>query len=136
MPLVSDVPALLAATSSGGGGSSLLSFLPLLLIVAVGYLLLIRPARTRQRRAMETRQAVEPGTEVTTTAGLIATVVAVDDETVTLEVAPGVHSRYVKGAIARVHEPVGAGQPGEAPAEEGLPAPMHPETVDPEPTER
>ena len=136
MPLVSDVPALLAATSSGGGGSSLLSFLPLLLIVAVGYLLLIRPARTRQRRAMETRQAVEPGTEVTTTAGLIATVVAVDDETVTLEVAPGVHSRYVKGAIARVHEPVGVGQPGEAPPEESLPAPMHPETVDPEPTER
>jgi preprotein translocase subunit YajC len=100
---------LLAVTSggsSGGGGSSFLSFLPLLLIVGVGYLLLIRPARNRQRRALETRSAAEPGAEVTTTAGLIATVVSVDDDTVTLEIAPGVHSRYLKGAIARVHDPL------------------------------
>jgi preprotein translocase subunit YajC len=93
------------AATSGGGGSGFLSFLPLILIVGVGYLLLIRPARVRQRKALETRSAVEPGTEVTTTAGLLATVVAVDDDTVTLEVAPGVHSRYLKGAIARVHDP-------------------------------
>jgi preprotein translocase subunit YajC len=93
------------AATSGGGGSGFLSFLPLILIVGVGYLLLIRPARNRQRKALETRGAVEPGSEVTTTAGLIATVVAVEDDTVTLEVAPGVHSRYLKGAIARVHDP-------------------------------
>lgn len=91
--------------SSGGGGGGLVSFLPLLLIVAIGYLLLVRPARNRQRKAMETRSNVQVGSEVTTTAGLIATVVAVEDDTVTLEVAPGVHSRYVKGAIARVNSP-------------------------------
>ena len=96
------------STSSGkSGGSSLTGFLPLILIVVVGYLLLIRPARNRQKRAMENRAAVTPGVEVTTTAGLIATVVDVnDDDTVTLEVAPGVHSRYVKGAIARVNTPM------------------------------
>jgi preprotein translocase subunit YajC len=108
VPLTSDVVHLLAAStggSSGGGGSSILGFLPLILIVGVGYLLLIRPARNRQRKALETRSSVEPGAEVTTTAGLLATVVAVDDDTVTLEIAPGVHSRYLKGAIARVHEP-------------------------------
>jgi preprotein translocase subunit YajC len=107
-----DLADVLAATSSGGGGSSIFSFLPLLLIVAVGYLLLIRPARTRQRKAMETRNSVEPGSEVTTTAGLIATVIAVDDETVTLEIAPGVHSRFLKGAIARVHD-TGADEPAD-----------------------
>ena len=111
MPFTSVLSSLLAVGSTGStgstGGSSngLLSFLPLLLIVVIGYLLLVRPARTRQRKAAEVRSAVQPGTEVTTTAGMIATVVAVDDDTVTLEVAPGVHSRYVRAAIARVNSP-------------------------------
>jgi len=109
VPLTSDVAHLLAAStgaSSGGGGSSLLNFLPLILIVGVGYLLLIRPARNRQRKALETRNNVTVGAEVTTTAGLIATVVSVDDDTITLEVAPGVRSKYLKGAIARVNTPL------------------------------
>lgn len=111
MPLSHHVIAVLAAGSSGStgksGGSSWTGFLPLILIVVVGYLLLVRPARNRQKRAMENRAAITPGVEVTTTAGLIATVVDVnDDDTVTLEVAPGVHSRYVKGAIARVNTPI------------------------------
>jgi preprotein translocase subunit YajC len=129
---------LLAATANGGkskGGSSIASFLPLVLIVVVGYMLLVRPARARQRKAMQNRAEIEPGVEVTTTAGLIATVVSVDDATVVLEVAPGVHSRYVKGAIARVNSPDieddesttpsgGLDNPGheDIPAEESTPA--------------
>jgi preprotein translocase subunit YajC len=112
VPLTSNALHLLAVTSGGssggGGGGGLLGFLPLILILGVGYLLLIRPARNRQRKALETRNQVEPGSEVTTTAGLIATVIAVDDDTVTLEIAPGVHSRFLKGAIARVNTPVDA----------------------------
>jgi preprotein translocase subunit YajC len=97
-----------------------LSFLPLVLIVFVGYLLLVRPARNRQRKALENRAALEPGAEVTTTAGLIATVISVDDDVVTLEIAPGVQSRFIKGAIARVHttyEP----ESEEMPAHEDIP---------------
>jgi preprotein translocase subunit YajC len=108
VPLSHAAISVLAASSTGSkGGSSLTGFLPLILIVVVGYLLLVRPARNRQKRAAENRTALTPGVEVTTTAGLIATVTAVDEEdgTVTLEVAPGVHSRYVKGAIARVNTP-------------------------------
>lgn len=96
----------LAASSTKSKGSPLGTLIPLLLIVVVGYLLFIRPARARQRKAAETRGSVAPGAEVITTAGMIATVVDVDDDTVTLEVAPGVHSRFVKGAIARVTTPV------------------------------
>lgn len=108
MPLSSVISVLdLAAGSTKSKSNPIASLIPLLLILAVGYFLFLRPARMRQRKAMETRTGVAPGVEVTTTAGLIATVVAVDDEdgTVTLEVAPGVHSRYVKGAIARVNTP-------------------------------
>jgi len=109
VPLTSDALSVLAAGSggsSGGGGASIASFFPLLLILVVGYLLLVRPARNRQRQAAQLRTNIEPGVEVTTTAGLLATVVSVnDDDTVTLEVAPGVHSRYMRAAIGRVHTP-------------------------------
>lgn len=110
MPLTSHAIALLIAAGSSGSsggksGGGLLSFLPLLLIVAVGYLLLVRPARARQRKALQNRAAIEPGAEVTTTAGMLATVVAVEDDVVTLEIAPGVNGRFMKAAIARVHTP-------------------------------
>ena len=91
--------------SAKSGGSSALSLLFPVILVLGFYLLFIRPARTRQRKAMETRTNVAPGVEVVTTAGLIATVVEADDETVTLEIAPGVHSKFLKQAIARVVVP-------------------------------
>jgi preprotein translocase subunit YajC len=106
VPLTSHVLAAVLAKSGGSGGGGALNFLPLVLIVLVGYFLLIRPARRRQRVAAENRTAVLPGAEVTTTAGLLATVVSVDDDVITLEIAPGVNARFVKGAIARVHSPL------------------------------
>ncbi len=94
----------LAAGSSGSGGLG--AFIPLLLIVLVGYFLLVRPARARQRDMANTRSRVAPGVEVQTTAGLLATVVSVEEDgVVVLEVAPGVHSRYLSAAIARVITP-------------------------------
>ena len=131
MHLTSHVLAGLAAGSSGkGGGSGAFTFLPLILIVLVGYFLLIRPARMRQRKAMENRAAIEPGVEVTTTAGLLATVTSVneEDDTITLEIAPGVQARFVKGAIARVNTPP---EPETVPEPE-LPTGEH-EAIDPEP---
>ena len=98
----SSAVAVLSAKS--GGGSPLGLLVPILLVVGF-YLLFIRPARQRQRKAMETRTNVAPGVEVVTTAGLIATVIESDDETVTLEIAPGVHSKFLKQAIARVVVP-------------------------------
>lgn len=133
MPFTSHAFALVAAGSSGGkSGGGLLSFLPLLLIVAVGYMLLVRPARTRQRKALENRAALEPGAEVTTTAGMLATVVSVDEDgVVTLEVAPGVHSRFVRAAIARVHTPF-EDEPADEPltgAHEEIPTESHDTTT-------
>lgn len=137
--IVFHVLAAGSSGSNGKGSNALVSFLPIILLVVVAYLLFIRPARNRQRKAMENRAALEPGAEVTTTAGLLATVVSVDEDagTVTLEVAPGVQSRYLKGAIARVHGP-DVPEPAtdgglDAPAQESIPDDEPPPTL-PEPT--
>jgi preprotein translocase subunit YajC len=103
------------AASGGKGGSGIAGLIPFLLIAVVGYLLLVRPARARQRAALHNRGNVEPGVEVTTTAGMIATVVAVDEDgTVTLEIAPGVHAKFVKAAIGRVNTPPEPAEPDSA----------------------
>ncbi|MEU4514292.1 preprotein translocase subunit YajC [Nonomuraea wenchangensis] len=81
------------------------SILPLILLVVVFYFLLIRPQRKRQQEAIQMQNSLTPGSRVMTTTGLFATVVAVDNEDVILEVAPGVETRWVKAAIGRVVTP-------------------------------
>ncbi|MEU0565369.1 preprotein translocase subunit YajC [Nonomuraea sp. NPDC005983] len=87
------------------------SILPLILLVVVFYFLLIRPQRKRQQEAAQMQNSLTPGARVMTTTGLFGTVVAVDNEDVILEVAPGIETRWVKAAIGRVVTP------GDAPAE-------------------
>jgi preprotein translocase subunit YajC len=109
--LLATLPQAASSGSSGGGGSSVIPFLVLIGIFAVVYLVFLRPASARRRAAVGARSKAAVGDVVTTTAGLIATVVAVSDDEVTLEVAPGVHSRYLPQAIVRVldaAEPDGA----------------------------
>ncbi|WP_424641093.1 preprotein translocase subunit YajC [Embleya sp. AB8] len=72
------------------------------IIVVVFYFLIIKPGKARQRQAMETQNSLVPGAEVRTIAGLYATVTEVEDDSVILEVAPDVHCRFVKTAIAAV----------------------------------
>lgn len=91
----------LAATGGGGSLSSLL--FPLLLIALL--LLFLTAQRRRQRAVRQTQASLEVGARVMTTAGLFATVAAVEGDEVLLEVAPGVVCRYVRAAVARVVPP-------------------------------
>lgn len=80
------------------------AFLPLLILAAMFWFLIIRPQRARQAEAAATRARVAVGRRVMTTAGLFGTVVGVEDDEVLLEIAPGVVVRYVAAAIAKVIE--------------------------------
>lgn len=92
---------------------SLGTLLPIILIGVVFYLLIMRPARNRQRKQMEMMSALTPGTQVMTTAGVYGTVVSIDDEDAEIEIAPGVVIRVVKAAIGKVLQPEPA--PDDAP---------------------
>jgi preprotein translocase subunit YajC len=82
------------------------SFVPLILLVVVFYFLLIRPQRKRQQEQAQMQRSLLPGTRVMTTTGLFATVSAIEDDDVILEIAPGVETRWVKASIGRVLTPV------------------------------
>jgi preprotein translocase subunit YajC len=80
----------------------LVSFLPLILIVAAFYFFLIRPQNKRRREQIQMQNAVEAGAKVVTTNGMYATVTAVEDDHLVLEIAPGVEARFLKQAIMQV----------------------------------
>jgi preprotein translocase subunit YajC len=88
-----------AAAASSGGSSFILI---IIVIIGVMYFVVMRPGRKRQQRAQQQQNAIEPGARVRTTAGMYATVVAVDGDDVVLEVAPDVEVRYMKRAIMEV----------------------------------
>jgi preprotein translocase subunit YajC len=94
-----DVPL---SADAGSGGGQFLTFLPIILLFAAMYFLMIRPQSKRRREAQQMQSQLSPGDEVQTVGGLFGTVAGIDDEAVTIEAAPGVKLRYTRGAIARV----------------------------------
>ena len=102
--------AVVAATSTKAHSSSY-TFLLLIVLVFVGfYFLMIRPQRRRQQQAQQQQRTLTPGATVRTTAGMYATVSAVDGDDVILEVAPGVDVRYMRKAVMQI---ISEGEPEE-----------------------
>jgi preprotein translocase subunit YajC len=77
-----------------------------LLIVIVGlavvWIVFIRPSRRRQLAQMEALQNVEPGSEIVTAGGIFGTVRDVDEDELTVEIAPGTTVRLARRAVAAV----------------------------------
>ena len=74
----------------------------LILLMAMGYLLLVAPARNRRQRAADIREHLKPGVEVLTTSGLYARVDRVTEDSMFLELAPGVVVRYAHSALRKI----------------------------------
>jgi preprotein translocase subunit YajC len=99
-----DIAAATAAASKSSGSS--FTFILLIALVFIGfYFLMIRPQQRRRQQATQQQNTVTPGARVRTTAGMYATVSAVDGDDVILEVAPGIDVRYMKRAIMEVVSP-------------------------------
>ncbi|RKF13983.1 preprotein translocase subunit YajC [Roseovarius spongiae] len=78
-------------------------FLPLILIFAIMYLLLIRPQQKKMKAHQAMVEALRRGDQVVTQGGLIGKVSKVkDDGEIEVEIASGVKVRVVKSTIAQV----------------------------------
>ena len=80
----------------------LLSFLPLLILFAVFYFMLIRPQmrRAKEQRTMIT--ALAKGDEVVTNGGIAGRIDDIGDSFLTLEIASGVKIKLQKAAVSMV----------------------------------
>ncbi|MFF9686619.1 preprotein translocase subunit YajC [Streptomyces sp. NPDC014623] len=80
---------------------SLVTLLPFIVLIGAMFLM-TRSAKKKQQAAAQMRDDMQPGTGVRTIGGMYATVKEIQDDTVLLEVAPGVHAVYAKNAIGAV----------------------------------
>ncbi len=81
--------------------SSWMSILLIVGLIAVFYLMLIRPQQKRMRQQMEMMSNLRAGDDVMTSSGIYGTITELEEDTVLLEVAEEVEIRVAKSAIAR-----------------------------------
>ena len=73
-------------TAAGAGSASMMSLmLPLVLMIALMYFLMIRPENKRKKQAEEMRNSLKKGDQITTIGGIIGKIVQVTDETIIIE---------------------------------------------------
>ena len=91
------------AQAAGGAGSAFTSFVPLILIFAIMYFLLIRPQQKKAKDHQAMVMAVRRGDQVITQGGIMGKVTKVKDEgEIEVEIASGVKVRVVKATLSQV----------------------------------
>lgn len=92
-----------AWAQDGGGGDLLITFLPLILIFAIFYFLLIRPQQKKQKDHQAKIRSIRRGDRVVTGGGIFGNVTKVLDENeLQVEIAEGVRVRVAASTVMDV----------------------------------
>jgi len=97
-------PTAPAAPESPFGGM----LIPLVLCMVVFYFFMIGPERKQRKKREQMLANLQKGAKVMTSGGMYGTVVQIQDQVVTLQIADGVRVRYALSAIQSVVEEEGA----------------------------
>src|SRR5690349_6836689 len=81
------------------GAATWLQFLPFILVIGIFYLLVLRPARTRQKKVQEFQAALKVGDRVVTTAGIYGQITRVSEKSVQVQIAPNVKIEVARAAV-------------------------------------
>jgi len=87
------------AQSAGGGDPGFIGFLPIILMFALLYFLMIRPQMKRAKEQKAMIQALQKGDEVVAAGGLIGRITKISDQYVTLEIAPNTEVVLQRSAV-------------------------------------
>lgn len=96
---------LFAMASPGGeGGSPFAMLLPIIGMLAIFYLLLIRPQQKRQKQTQTMITALRKGDRVMTTGGIYGTIAGLKENIIVLKIADDVKIEILKSAVASLVE--------------------------------
>jgi preprotein translocase subunit YajC len=98
-------PAYAQAAAGGGAGGleTYFQFLPFVAIIAIMYVLMIRPQQKRAKQHQEMVKNMRKGDNVVTSGGIVGKVTkVVDDEQVEIEIADGVRVRQMRSMVSEV----------------------------------
>ncbi len=82
------------------------ALLPLVAILALFWLMVIRPQQRRQKAVVSLQSSIEVGQRVMMSSGVFGTIRSITDDRARLEIAPGTEIEIARAAIAKVDEPV------------------------------
>ena len=91
-----------AAAAGGDMQSTLMSMLPLLLMFAVLYFVMIRPQMKKQKEHRSMIDALAKGDEIVTAGGLLGKVSKIGDAYIGVELASGVEVQMQRQAVVQV----------------------------------
>jgi preprotein translocase subunit YajC len=91
-----------AAAAGGDMQSTLMSMLPLLLMFAVLYFVMIRPQMKKQKEHRAMVDALAKGDEIVTAGGLLGKVSKIGDAYIGVELASGVEVQMQRQAVVQV----------------------------------
>jgi preprotein translocase subunit YajC len=97
-----DLAYAMGPQPGAGGGSQWMSFLPIILIFAIFYFLLIRPQQKRAKDHRALLSSLKVGDQVLTSGGIYGRVTGLRDDVVTLEISDKVRVKVSRGHIAGV----------------------------------
>jgi len=89
-----------AGGAGGAQGNPLGAFVPLILMFAIFYFLLIRPQQKKAKQHKEMIGNLKIGDRIVTNGGLYGTIVRMSDMTVILEIADKVQVEMLRNTIA------------------------------------
>ena len=94
---------------AGQGVNPLVQLIPIALVFAIFYFIILLPTRKRQKKLQEFLDNLKVGDKVVTTGGIFGAVTRVDGQTVQLQIAEKVRVELAKSAIVgyQGQEPLG-----------------------------
>ena len=110
-----------AADGQNASGGGYFIYLLMALFFVALYFLMIRPQQKRRREVESMQRQIGPGDEIVTVGGLYGIVEEIDDDTVSLQISPGVTAKYARAAIGKVVTPAARPDEEEIVEEEAVP---------------
>jgi preprotein translocase subunit YajC len=81
------------------GGSLLQMFVPLAMVFAIFYFIVIVPSKRQQKKVQEFVDGLKVNDKVITTSGIFGQIMKLDEQAVQLQIADKVHIKVSKAAI-------------------------------------
>jgi preprotein translocase subunit YajC len=92
-------PMILAMAQPQGSPSPLLQMLPIVLVMAIFFFLVVLPMRKRQQKVVSFQSGLKTGDKVITSGGIYGTIHKVDENTLQLQIANNVRVEVARNAI-------------------------------------
>ena len=98
--MISTAYAMGATGGQAGQAGGIAGFLPIIILFAIFYFLLIRPQQKKAKEHREMIANLKKGTRIVTSGGIYGTIVSIDDTTIGLEIAEKVKIKISRGNVA------------------------------------